>query len=288
MPTPIQLRLFTEDDLDFADRMREKTGWNQRRDDWARYRRHEPGGCFVAEWDGHPAGTVTTTRYGDDLAWIGMMLVDPAYRRRGIATALMEGAMDYLRERNVRCIKLDATPEGRPVYERLGFRAEWTLERWEWEPAETETDAGNAGTPPAEDDRDRIDAVMDLDRAAFGADRLAWLRALAADARRVKIRRDGSGDVSAYGMLRPGLEADYFGPQVADPPEAAAGLVEDLLAGRDRRIFWDLPAENDAARDLAARHGFARTKSILRMWTGEERVEGNARRQFASGDPSTG
>jgi len=131
MPSPLHLRHLTETDLDFADRMRAALGWNQRREDWARYLRHAPDGCFLAEWEGQPAGTVTTTSYGEDLAWIGMLLVHPDYRRRGIATALMERALEHLRSRRIRCIKLDATPEGRPVYERLGFRDEWTMQRWE-------------------------------------------------------------------------------------------------------------------------------------------------------------
>jgi ribosomal protein S18 acetylase RimI-like enzyme len=40
-----------------------------------------------------------------------MVLVHPDSRRRGVATALLEHTISYLRDR-VRCIKLDATPDG--------------------------------------------------------------------------------------------------------------------------------------------------------------------------------
>src|SRR5437870_2531869 len=73
----VQFRLMTAADLDFADSLRALAGWNQTRNDWRRLLTHEPRGCFIAEWDGSPAGTSTTTCYGTDLAWIGMVLVDP-------------------------------------------------------------------------------------------------------------------------------------------------------------------------------------------------------------------
>jgi len=59
------------------------------------------------------------------------MLVHPEHRRIGIATRLMSRALEYLQQRQVGCIRLDATPVGRPVYEKLGFISEWQLQRWQ-------------------------------------------------------------------------------------------------------------------------------------------------------------
>ena len=61
------------------------------------------------------------------LAWIAMMLVDPDARRAGIASLLMETALESLREE--RCIRLDATPAGEPLYRRYGFTGEYPLVR---------------------------------------------------------------------------------------------------------------------------------------------------------------
>jgi ribosomal protein S18 acetylase RimI-like enzyme len=129
-PPVIRVRRLTRTDLPFADTVRALAGWNQTVDDWRRLLRHAPTGCFLAEWNGAPAGTATTTVYGRDLAWIGMVLVHPDYRRRGIGWALLQRCVEHLQERGVRCIKLDATPLGKTMYDRLGFRDEWTLSRW--------------------------------------------------------------------------------------------------------------------------------------------------------------
>ncbi len=127
----VQIRRMTREDLSFADAVRSAAGWNQTLEDWRRFLDLEPGGCFVAECQGVPAGTATTLIHGPNLAWIGMVLVQPEFRRQGIGRALLLRCIDHLREHGIRCIKLDATPLGRPVYERLGFQAEWSLSRWE-------------------------------------------------------------------------------------------------------------------------------------------------------------
>ena len=124
MSPPLHLRLMTANDLAFADSLRALAGWNQTRDDWRDLIALEPTGCFVAEWKGAPAGTATTTCYGKQVAWIGMALVHPECRRRGIGKALLNHCIAHLENRRIQCIKLDATPLGKTLYEQLGFRDE--------------------------------------------------------------------------------------------------------------------------------------------------------------------
>jgi GNAT superfamily N-acetyltransferase len=47
------------------------------------------------------------------LAWVGMVLTHPEYRRRGFARRLISHALEYARERGVMTLKLDATSAGR-------------------------------------------------------------------------------------------------------------------------------------------------------------------------------
>src|SRR5439155_11800817 len=167
----ISLRLMTEGDLPAADALRRCAGWNQTLEDWRRLRRWEPHGCFVALQGAEIIGTVTTTTYGPALAWIGMMLVHPDCRQRGVGTGLMHRALEYLHGRNVACVKLDATPAGRPVYEKLGFLPEWTLTRCH-RPAETRTVSPECAVAPTRDLSDADwGAVGAIDQVAFGAPR---------------------------------------------------------------------------------------------------------------------
>jgi predicted N-acetyltransferase YhbS len=171
----IEIRLLAERDVAEAMRLKEGAGWNQTEEDWRRLLRLGPRRCFAATADGRVVATITTTAYGRTLAWVGMVLVDPLFRRKGIATALVRAALDSLESEGVEAVKLDATPEGAPVYESLGFEAELRIERW------TGTASGNT----SEDSLSGVAApsqlfedFIEFDRRAFGADRSELLQAL--------------------------------------------------------------------------------------------------------------
>ena len=72
--------------------------------------------------DGHGlAGAVVLTRWGPDLAAVGMMLVAARYGRRGLGRALMEHLLATAGDDAT--VTLFATDMGRPLYEKLGFAA---------------------------------------------------------------------------------------------------------------------------------------------------------------------
>ena len=54
-------------------------------------------------------------------AYILNMYTLPEWRGQGIATALMQTLLAYVRQTDARRIYLYATPEGKPLYEKLGF-----------------------------------------------------------------------------------------------------------------------------------------------------------------------
>lgn len=54
-------------------------------------------------------------------AYIMNMYTAPAYRRRGIAYRTLEKLIQVAKSRGVTAISLEATPMGRPLYEKYGF-----------------------------------------------------------------------------------------------------------------------------------------------------------------------
>jgi GNAT superfamily N-acetyltransferase len=261
----------TASDLAVVEALRRAENWNQTARDLRRFLAYEPEGCFVACWDDTPVGTVTTTAYGTGLGWIGMMLVHSDHRRKGIASALIESSLEYLREKNVACIKLDATPAGEPVYARLGFHAEWEFERWE---------RGGASAPRVEIPPQALFEPPPNDAATFGANREGWLKLLAQDSR-VIVREN------AFGMLREGSRAAYLGPVIAENPHTAAEIVRELISPIEGHMFWDVPTPNANAVRFAKDAGFRPIRRLLRMWTGQPNP-GDVSRQYAIADPATG
>src|SRR5271166_6332252 len=79
----MHIRLMTAADVPLGMRLKQQNGWNQLEADWVRALDLQPDGCFVAELDGTPVGTVTTCIFGA-VAWIAMMLVEETMRGRGL------------------------------------------------------------------------------------------------------------------------------------------------------------------------------------------------------------
>jgi GNAT superfamily N-acetyltransferase len=285
MNASLRLRLLTRGDLSFADSLRGLAGWNQTIADWERFLALAPGGCFLAEWDGTPAGTATTIVYGPALAWIGMVLVHPDHRRRGLGRALLERCLEHLRGRGVRCIKLDATPAGKQVYDGLGFKEEWTLTRWERAAAHGPSAGSSSGVRSCRD----VDAVESLDAAAFGVSRGIILEPLMRHSRCALMFESELERIAGYGMLRDGSSALYLGPVVAASADAGVRLAEALMAqAGGRNIYWDIPDQNAAAIECARERGFTPQRTLTRMYLGENATPGDPRKQFAIAGPELG
>ena len=280
----VGIRPMTERDLPFADSLRAQAGWNQTISDWRRLLSHDPQGCFVAEREREPVGTITTTTYSHDLAWIGMLLVSTAHRNQGIGQALLHHAIGYLRSLQVKCIKLDATPAGRPLYEKIGFQCEWKFRRWDC------SRPRKLGKFPsgvrAVCDKD-MEAIAGLDQASFGAGRASWLKHLTRNATCV-LADDAKPGLKAFGVLREGARAMYLGPIVAASFQSAAAVISGLASKTNgAAAYWDLPDFQTEAVELARKLGFVPQRELVRMCLGPN-VGGNLAWLYGIGSPESG
>jgi len=246
--------------------LKDIAGWNQTTDDWERFLAASPDGCFVAEWNGQVAGTVTTIIYEGRLAWIGMVLVNPEQRGRGLGTALLLKAIDHLEARKIPCVKLDATPQGKPIYARLGFQIEYEIERH----CLTREGHPQAGPETVSSAAENIASLLEMDREVFGADRSAVLRSLAGSAPELVALSLSGGSVKGFALGRKGSEADHLGPWVASRESAASQVLEAfLLRSRRRVIYVDMVKDNPWAAALLAAKGFQFSRKLTRMYRGK-------------------
>ena len=85
----------------------------------------EPAGrLYLAEWDGETAGCVALHRLSDELGELKRLYVRPAFRGRGIGSALTEKIIGEARASGYRTLQLDTQPflpEAIRLYHRLGF-----------------------------------------------------------------------------------------------------------------------------------------------------------------------
>jgi GNAT superfamily N-acetyltransferase len=277
----LRLRLMTEADLPFVMRLKRQAGWNQTEADLRRFLRLEPEGCFVAEWEGTPAGTVTTCVLGE-VGWIAMVLVDECLRGRGVGTALLERALDYLDHLGVPTVRLDATPLGQPLYERLGFSGEYEVVRYGGTPR-----CPAPGAPILPYEPDLLCDLIALDRQVTGSDRRKLLTALLAEFPRTACVVKEAGRVIGYLSARPGENAAQIGPAVALTETAGRLLLGHALFCASGPVFVDVPQANLAARDLVTSAGLVAQRSFLRMYRGR-RVQDLPAALWASSGPEKG
>jgi GNAT superfamily N-acetyltransferase len=262
----IKLRKMQPCDIPHGTDLCRRVNWNQLDTDWQRLIDLEPKGVFAAEEDGVLCGTASAVSYGPDMAWIGMILVHPEFRSRGIAAQLMTTCISYLKEKQVRSIKLDATDMGRPVYLKLGFKDEEPVIRYVNENPEI-------ASRPSEHITEVLDwsEIANLDNAAFGADRIALLKNLSVNGPAVQYSRSGTSDFG-FGFARAGFHANFIGPVVATSAPAAREIMLGLLARlSDKPVMIDVLPANTQDGGLAASFGFKSSRVLTRMYLGEVR-----------------
>jgi GNAT superfamily N-acetyltransferase len=229
--------------------------WNQNEADW-RLMLELGRGWGVSLADGTLVASTLVLPYGA-FAWISMVLVLPAQRRKGYASRLLRIATAEL-ERRGQLPVLDATPAGREVYRREGFRDTWGFKRFRLEhPAPAQA---SAEARPIEDWR----SLLALDAEAFGGSRERLLRALAGRMPRCALELPGRGFV----LARDGREASQIGPLVARDEDGALVLLRAALAAMPPPLYVDAADHAPRLQDWLLAQGFVLQRPFTRMVRG--------------------
>lgn len=255
MPTSTtHLRLIHSGDLPAALALSTMAGWNQTFEDWKMLLDLAPEACFGIESDGQLVSTTTLVCYGRRLGWIGMVLTRPEYRGRGFARKLLTHVVNYADAIGIATLKLDATDQGRALYENLGFRQEQAVERW--------SRPGSAGSPHFYG-LPEFQSTDGLDLAATGVDRSALLAQLA---KRSEVYRHAKACL----FTRVGRTSAYMGPCVAaDAGQVRSVVAQALDTAPGAAWSWDLLTRNEIALTMATELGFTRQRLLTRMARGK-------------------
>ncbi|MFY9847858.1 MAG: GNAT family N-acetyltransferase, partial [Trebonia sp.] len=231
------------------------------------------------------AGAVVLTRYGADLTSVGMMLVAARYGRMGLGRALME---HLLAEAGDATVTLFATDLGKPLYDKLGFRTirrsaaftgPFRADPFLAEPAVTTatTDNSKMRTRPAA--AADMASIIDVDKAAFGADRSRLLRRLPAFAGQLLVLETGRS-IAGFAAAWQNHTSTVIGPVVAPDGAAARRLIGDLAAGIRGQVRLDLDPDRPELPPWAVRHGLQPAGLNAVMAYGDRPPPGDPARLF--------
>jgi GNAT superfamily N-acetyltransferase len=250
----------------------EEAHWNQNEADWRFFLTR--GTVFgVRDSDGLIA-TAALLPYASGNAWISMVLVTQNWRRRGLATRLLDACLEAAAEQGF-TTWLDATPAGATVYGPLGFLP--TLELRRLRVAGTATAAAPKLAPDS-----NLDEMIARDRRAMGFDRGAFLRELSG--------RPGSQLVShgsAMALIRDGRTAKHIGPLFADDIDSATALIETIALSETGPILIDVVSEHSEFIKYLTASGWTIERPFQRMRFGRATTQ-NAEPPFAVAGPEYG
>ncbi|HUT48137.1 MAG TPA: GNAT family N-acetyltransferase [Alphaproteobacteria bacterium] len=264
-----------------------RIGWNQALPDWDYMLAAGEGAGLIAPDDALVA-TAMALPYGA-FAWICMVLVDPEYRRQGLATRLMNAVVARQAAAG-RVPGLDATPDGREVYRHIGFRDHYRLGRYRAEQAEAEAfdRQGLAAVtirPLVESD---LPALAAMDRGVFGGDRSRLLGHLLG---RVPGTPQGAwrgGELAGYLLAREGREAHQIGPLVAEDAAVAVALARAALPRIEGPVYLDAPDAQGEFLAWLEGSGFAQQRLFFRMYQNHDGGFDDPGRLFAIAGPELG
>jgi ribosomal protein S18 acetylase RimI-like enzyme len=263
-----RIRPFEEADIPFALEQTTREGWDSTRESFLVLLEHDRSGNLVAEAESRPVGMVTTTRHRAT-GWVGNLIVEPRSRRRGLGERLMEMALRQLEAAGVTTHRLEADPAGIGIYRRLGFEDEFESPRFR---------LGRASPVRSEGcrrlSRDDLEALAQLDAAAFGDDRARLLNLILASAH-TAYRWPETGPLRGYVVVQRAAVGVRLGPWVAQEPAGAQALLQAALAGvQGECVIVALPGPNVHGCELLRKQGFAPSPSSLRMVRGAATAQG--------------
>jgi GNAT superfamily N-acetyltransferase len=231
----------------------EEAHWNQTEDDWRFFLIHgtvlgirDKGGQLVA--------TAALLPYASSAAWISMVLVTASWRRRGIATGLLDDCLALAGNKGL-TPWLDATPAGARVYGPLGFTPTVQIQRLGF----LASAAPSAVSPEPHSD-DRFDELLARDGVAMGFDRGSLLSELGARPGSRLMAGDG-----ALALVRRGRKARHIGPLFADHPAQALALCEAIVQSETGPLLIDAVDKPDGLVAGLTRSGWSVERPFQRM-----------------------
>jgi ribosomal protein S18 acetylase RimI-like enzyme len=261
-------------------------GWNQTEKDWNLILENKTNRYFVAEDKGKVIGTIIAMNYANIEAWIGMLLIDKDYRRQGIGRMMMVNIIESLK--GFVSVRLDATPAGRPVYQKLGFVDEFRLHRMVCQSFKgIEGDISTAVDPVMPED---MDDIIQFDSDIFGVKRTYLLNNVRSNYPHKAFLLRKFGKVAGYVLGRNGVRFNYIGPVFASSTGDAILLLSRALRTIEPNsaVAINIMDNRNELREWLEKNGFEVQRYFTRMYLEKNPFPGKPENQYLIIGPEFG
>lgn len=289
----LPIRRLTPHDLRACADLSEDRGWPREEHKWSLllaagtgFGIDDPQGGLVAACVLTCYGPLQAAGLGAaGLGAVGMMLVAERHARQGVGLRLLRHVLDAA---GGTPLTLYATPNGRPLYEKLGFKEIGRAEtlRGHFAPPEAPGVPETATTtrPAVAGD---LSTILRLDHEVFGVDRTHMITRLPAFADQLRVA-ETEGRISGYAAAWPNTHTEVIGPLIAQDVPTATALITSLAAGTERRLRVDVDVRHEELLRWMKEHGFATGSLNTVMAYGDLEPSGDRTQNFAPLTVATG
>lgn len=179
--------------------------------------------------------------YGEALASIGMVIVHPDYKGRGIGKMITNSCINSVSAQTL--FMLIATDEGKPLYEKLGFRAVSYVSKYICNSYNANDYCVRNEDYVMNYEEGELEKIIKIDEYAFGTNRKEFLKKRIMQSEQCTVVRDKEQNVLGYGLSIQTPENKIIGPVVAKNDEMAMRIVHDLAKGHNGKLRIDVLEE---------------------------------------------
>lgn len=261
LATRFGVHKMTAADLPAAHALSREVNWPHRLEDWQFVL--SVGEGLVAYSDNRLVGTAMWWTYEQQIARLGMVIVDPAIQRSGIGRALMLGILEQITSPTV---VLNATRAGETLYRQLDFQSAATIVQHHgasFAAPLVPLREGERIRPMGRNDAARL---VELDALASGVRRDRVIAALIENGEAVVLDEDG--ETVGFAFYRRFGHGALIGPVIARDTAGARALVAHWIgsnAGMFIRI--DVPGDSGLS-DWLEELGLVRVSNVYTMYRG--------------------
>ncbi|TPV46492.1 GNAT family N-acetyltransferase [Bacillus dicomae] len=187
--------------------------------------------------------------YGEALASIGMVIVHPDYKGRGIGKIIMDACVKSVSAHTP--IMLIATDEGKPLYEKLGFRAVSYVSKYICNSYNANDYCVRNEDYVMNYEEGDLEKIIKIDEGAFGTSRNEFLKQRIMQSEQCVVVKHTKENVVGYGISIQTPENKIIGPVVAKNNAMAMRIVHKLARGHNGKLRMDVPeGQNDFMKEL--------------------------------------
>lgn len=266
------VKKMTLEDFDFAINLSDTMNWDLVEEDFEFMMKLEPDGCFVLLYGSERIGIATTISYGQ-AGWLGNVIVNENYRRRGGGSLLVRCAVEYLASKGVETIGLYGYLERASFYAKHSFQydSEFLVLKGRGFSASSKARLRKA-------EKDDIPKIIDLDRLYFGVSRRRLLEPILLDLDNLCFVSTDDRRILGFSMAKVYDGVAEIGPLVCEQgyDDVATDLLKAILKKlKGYEVSICVPKKESTILNMLTRYGFTEHFRLARMFHGAPIINNN-------------